>query len=85
MRLQSFVGGQELQVKKDYVMWDRVNEYLNKLGFPQMCGKDDFIPEYIMYALIGKAKNEKATKFMLWVGQVLVEIRTKVSKLCMQG
>ena len=37
--------------------------------------KGDFIPEYIMYALIGKAKNEKATQFMLWVGQVLTEIR----------
>ncbi|MDU1337434.1 MAG: hypothetical protein E6935_04390 [Clostridium butyricum] len=30
-----------------------------------------------MYPLIGKAKNERATKFMLWVGQVLTQLRTK--------
>lgn len=56
------------------VRWERVNGFLQELGVPT-CGHDDFIPEYVMYALIGKAKNEKATKFMLWVGQVLVEIR----------
>ena len=42
-------------------------------------GKGDFIPENIMYPLIGMAdmtKNNKARDFMLWVGQVLTEIRT---------
>ena len=56
------------------VRWERVNGFLQELGVPT-CGHDDFIPEYVMYALIGKAKNDRATKFMLWVGQVLVEIR----------
>jgi len=45
-----------------------VNEFLDELEFSQEVAKGDFIREYIMYALIGKAKNEKATKFMLWVG-----------------
>lgn len=56
------------------IRWERVNGFLQELSVPT-CGHGDFIPEYVMYALIGKAKNEKATKFMLWVGQVLVEIR----------
>ncbi len=60
----------------EVIRWDRVNEYLTELGVPT-CGHGDFIPEYVMYALIGKAKNEKATKFMLWVGQVLTQLRQK--------
>lgn len=72
-----FCGFSRIKNEKEYIMWDRVNEYLIDLGFPQKCGSNDFIPEYIMYALIGKAKNDKATKFMLWVGQVLTEIRSK--------
>ena len=56
------------------IRWERVNKFLEELNIPT-CGHGDFIPEYIMYALIGKAKNEKATQFMLWVGQVLTEIR----------
>lgn len=62
--------------KTESIRWKRVNEYLTELGVPT-CGHGDFIPEYVMYALIGKAKNEKATKFMLWVGQVLTQLRQK--------
>lgn len=57
------------------VRWERVNGFLQELGVPT-CGHGDFIPEIIMYRLIGKAKNDRANKFMNWVGQVLVEIRT---------
>ncbi|MDG6877319.1 hypothetical protein [Clostridium perfringens] len=73
----NFCGWTREKNNKQYIMWDRVNEYLAELHFPQKCGKKDFIPEYVMYALIGKAKNEKATKFMLWVGQVLTQLRQK--------
>lgn len=59
----------------EVIRWSRVNEHLKELGVTT-CGHGDFIPEYVMYALIGKAKNENATKFMLWVGQVLVQLRT---------
>ena len=69
-----FCGWTQVKNGKEYVKWDRVNEFLSDLNSPQV-GKDDFIPEYIMYPLIGKAKNEKATKFMLWVGKTIAEIR----------
>lgn len=59
---------------KEFIRWNTVNKFLGELGVAECCD-GDFIPEYVMYALIGKAKNERATKFMLWVGQVLVEIR----------
>ena len=58
----------------EVIRWDRVEKYLKELGVPT-CGHGDFIPEYIMYPLIGKANNEKATQFMLWVGKVIAEIR----------
>ena len=58
----------------EVIRWDRVEKYLKELGVPT-CGHGDFIPEYIMYPWIGKANNEKATQFMLWVGKVIAEIR----------
>jgi prophage antirepressor-like protein len=74
-----FCGWVQTDIKngKEYntVKWSRVNGYLDELGFDHKCTKGDFIPEYIMYPLIGKAKNEQATNFMLWVGQVIAEIR----------
>ncbi|MGL4847480.1 MAG: hypothetical protein ACRC28_00905 [Clostridium sp.] len=63
--------------QKKSIRWNRINEYLKELGVDHKCNKDDYIPEFIMYALIGKARNERATKFMLWVGTVLTELRTK--------
>lgn len=60
----------------EVIRWERVNEYLCELGVPTS-GHGDFIPEFIMYPLIGKANNPLATKFMLWVGQVLTDLRTK--------
>lgn len=58
----------------EIIRWARVNEKLTELGVTKL-GNGDFIPEYIMYPLIGKANNDKATEFMLWVGKVLVDIR----------
>ena len=58
----------------EVIRWNRVEKYLKELGVAT-CGDGDFIPEYLMYALIGKANNEKATQFMLWVGKVIAEIR----------
>lgn len=62
----------------EVIRWERVKEKLDLLGVPNV-GHGDFIPESIMYPLIGMAdfkKNEKAREFMLWVGQVLVQLRT---------
>ncbi|MBU3215856.1 hypothetical protein LL033_11910 [Clostridium estertheticum] len=58
------------------IRWARVNEKLAELGIAKL-GNGDYIQEYIMYPLIGKANNEKATQFMLWVGKTLVDLRTK--------
>lgn len=59
------------------IRWARVNEKISTLGIANV-GNGDFIPENIMYPLVGMAdftKNKKARDFMLWVGKVLVEIR----------
>lgn len=74
-----FCGWEKVEIKngKEYksIRMAKINGFLSDLGFDYEMSKDDFIPEYIMYPLIGKANNERATKFMLWVGQVLVQLR----------
>jgi len=72
-----FCGWTQSKGGKEYIKWERVNEHLMGLGFSPEVGKGDFIPEYIMYPLIGKANNDRATQFMLWVGKVLVDLRIK--------
>ena len=72
-----FCGWTYFKNGKEYTRWNTVNGFLVDLGFSQEVAKGDFIPEYIMYPLIGKANNDRATQFMLWVGKVLVEIRQK--------
>lgn len=70
-----FCGWTQIKNGKEYVRWETVNKFLEELNSQQV-GKGDFVPEYIMYALIGKANSDSSTKFMLWVGKVLTEIRT---------
>ena len=70
-----FCGWTQNKSGKEYVKYERVNGFLGELGFSPLVGKGDFIPERIMYPLIGKANNERATRFMLWVGEVLEQIR----------
>ena len=69
---------------KMYVMWDRVNKYLEELSFhtsvenkfSQQVGKDSFIPENIFYKLCMKANNETARKFQdLVCDEILPAIR----------
>ena len=72
-----FCGWTTITDGKEYIRMNRVNGNLNSLGFANV-GKNDFIPENIMYPLIGMAdmkKNTKARDFMLWVGKVIAEIR----------
>ena len=47
----------------EYVMWDRVNRYLQEFGFSAQVRKDDFIPENMAYRLGFKASNEAAQVF----------------------
>ena len=70
-----FCGWTDIKNGKEYIRWNRVNGYLKELGVSPQVEKNYFIPEYIMYPLIGKAKNEQSTQFMLWVGKVIAEIR----------
>ena len=35
----------------EYIRWDRVNQYLHEFGFSPLVGKDDFLPENMVYRL----------------------------------
>ena len=60
----------------DYVRWDRVNDYLHEFGFSPRVGKDDFLPENMVYRLGFKANNEVAHKFQSFLAdEVLPAIR----------
>lgn len=60
---------------KMYVMWDRVNKYLEELSFHKSV-ENDFIPENIFYKLCMKANNDTARKFQdLVCDEILPTIR----------
>lgn len=60
---------------KMYIMWDRVNKYLEDLSF-HTCVENNFIPENIFYKLCMKANNEVARKFQdLVCDEILPSIR----------
>ncbi|GIN88680.1 hypothetical protein J6TS2_50660 [Heyndrickxia sporothermodurans] len=59
---------------KEYIRWERVNEYLPK-NSPQV-GKGDLIPEPLVYKLAFKASNEVAEQFQDWLAiEVIPSIR----------
>lgn len=47
----------------EYVKWERLNGYLQEFGFSPLVGKEDFLPENIVYRLGFKASNDKAVAF----------------------
>ncbi len=58
---------------KDFVRWERVNEYLKKYS-PKL-GKGSFISEPMVYKLAFKANNALAEKFQDWLAvEVLPQI-----------
>lgn len=60
----------------EYVKWERVNGYLEELGFSPLVGKDGYIPENIFYRLAMKAKNEAAESFQAKIAdEVIPSIR----------
>ena len=60
----------------DVVRWARVNEYLQSFGYPTIVGKDDYLPENMVYRLGFKASNEAAMKFQaVLADEVLPSIR----------
>lgn len=63
---------------KEYksVMWSRMNNFCNELGFAHKCAKDDYIPESLFYMLGMKASNEVAQEFQKWLAvDVIPSIR----------
>ena len=69
------LGFTEIKKGKEYVIWKRVNKYLEKyLSTP--VSKTDFIPEPMVYKLAFKANNPLAEKFQDWLAvEVLPTIR----------
>ena len=60
----------------EYVRWDRVNQYLSEFGFSPQVGKDDYIPENMVYRLGFKASNAVAQRFQaVLADEVLPAIR----------
>lgn len=64
-------GWTQTQVKngKQYtsIRWETLNSYCKDLGFPNLLGKEDYIPESLYYLLGMKANNEKAQKYQRWL------------------
>lgn len=54
------------------VRWNRVDEYLNELGFATSGKRPDFIPENIFYRLAMKAKNAAAEAFQAKIADEVV-------------
>jgi very-short-patch-repair endonuclease len=50
----------------EYIKWERLNKYLNDLGFLQTVGKGAYISENMFFLLSTKVKNRKAQEFKKW-------------------
>lgn len=59
---------------KEYtnVRWNRVDEYLNDIGFATSGKRPEFIPENVFYRLAMKAKNETAERFQAKVADEII-------------
>lgn len=69
------LGFVEYKNEIEYIMWRRVNHYLNEFNFDTSAEKE-YIPENIFYKLCFKAKNEIARRFQdLVTDEVLPSIR----------
>ena len=70
------LGFTEIKDGKEYVMWRRVDNYLENLGFGTSAERPDFIPENIFYRLAMKAKNKAAEAFQAKIAdEVIPSIR----------
>lgn len=58
------------------IRWETLNSYCEEFGFPNLLGKDDYIPESLFYRLGMKASNKAADKFQNWLAmEVIPSIR----------
>ena len=75
LNLETVARGLGFTEKKgdvDYVMWRRVDKYLEELHFGTSAERPDYIPENIFYRLAMKAKNETAEKFQAMIADEVV-------------
>ena len=56
----------------EVIRWNRVEKYLNELGFATSGERPEYIPENIFYRLAMKAKNETAEKFQALVADDVI-------------
>lgn len=66
------LGFTEQKGEKDYVMWRRVEAYLENLGFGTSAERPDFIPENVFYRLAMKAKNAVAEAFQAKIADEVI-------------
>ena len=75
LNLETVARGLGFTEKKgdiEYVMWRRVDKYLEELHFGTSAERPDYIPENIFYRLAMKAKNETAEKFQALIADEVV-------------
>lgn len=75
LKLETVARGLGFTQKKngiEYVRWETVLNYIREIGFPNLLGKDDFVPENVFYRLAMKAKNEVAEKFQAKVADEII-------------
>lgn len=75
LNLETVARGLGFTEKKgdvDYVMWRRVDKYLEELHFGTSAERPEYIPENIFYRLAMKAKNETAERFQAIIADEVV-------------
>lgn len=75
LKLEDVARGLGFTEKKgdtEYIMWRRVDRYLDELHFGTCAERNDYIPENIFYRLAMKAKNETAEKFQALVADEII-------------
>lgn len=75
LNLETVARGLGFTEKKgdvDYVMWRRVDKYLEELHFGTSAERPEYIPENIFYRLAMKAKNETAERFQAMIADEVV-------------
>ena len=70
------LGWYEEKGGRKYPRWRTINGFISEIGFSQLVGKGDYIPESLFYLLGMKANNKAAQEFQKWIAvDVLPEIR----------
>ena len=54
------------------IRWNRIDEYLERIGFATSGKRPEFIPESIFYRLAMKAKNEAAERFQALIAEEII-------------